>query len=104
LVGGGNGDVSDGGSLICCEGEAKDEGTDAEVVFLAYSVLPGDYFIMGQRAPLSRLTPEQRAALREGHLPWHEAEVKLLRLDKAFGVNDKGIWISSMLSCSHRRI
>jgi len=66
--GGGDGDVSDGGSLICCEGEAKDEGTEADVVFLAYSVPPGDYFIMGQRAPLSRLTPEQRAALREGHL------------------------------------
>ena len=58
--------MSDGGeSLICCEEEARDEGTEADVVlFLAYSVPPGDYFIMGQQV-LSRLDP---AALREGHL------------------------------------
>ena len=66
--GGSDDDGGDGGSLICYEGEAKDEGTKADVVFLAYSVLPGDYFIMGQRALLSSLTPEQHAALREGHL------------------------------------
>lgn len=42
------GGVSDGGeSLICCEGEARDEGIEADVVFPAYPVPPGDYFIMG---------------------------------------------------------
>lgn len=65
--GGGDGGVSDGESLICCGRGAQDEGAEADVVFLAYSVPPGDHFIKGQRAP-SRLTPEQRAALREGHL------------------------------------
>lgn len=51
------GGVSDGGeSLICCEGEARDERTEADVVFPAYSVPAGDYFIMGQQV-LSRLTP-----------------------------------------------
>ena len=52
------GGVSDGGeSLICCEGEARDERTEADVVVVpAYSVPAGDYFIMGQQA-LSRLTP-----------------------------------------------
>lgn len=52
-----NNGVRDGGeSLIFCEGKARDERTEADVVFPAYSVPPGDYFIMGQQA-LSRLTP-----------------------------------------------
>ena len=51
------GGVSDGGeSLIFCEREAMDEGTEADAVFLACSVPAGDYFIMG-RQTLSRLTP-----------------------------------------------